>query len=249
MDLLRYGRTSHEVTEGFVRAVGDVGDVAIEARDVFWQRFRPVTVGPKAVRPSGVVILMVPGLAETGRHFLDQIYACNRLGHDVVVMDPQWAGQTRSVDGNPTPGEFDRGFGVARDIGRVAEYVHRNINHGQGGAPLVLLGQGCGATGILMMQVLQAAKKLKLDVPITCDAVLQAPYLSAQTQLRQPVFGAVGPCARRQQSIGLVVLAEPHRRCGGFAQICGGAATRAGSSPGGCTAAAITRSANHLVAA
>ena len=178
LDLLRYGRTSHDVTEGFVRAVGNVGHVPIEARDVFWQRFRPVTVGPQAVRPSGVVILMVPGLAETGRHFLDQIYACSRLGHDVVVMDPQWAGQTRSVDGKPTPGEFDRGFGVARDIGKVAEYVHRHINHGQGGAPLVLLGQGCGATGILMMQVLQAAHMLKLEVPVTCDAVLQAPYLS-----------------------------------------------------------------------
>ena len=177
LDLLRYGRTPNDVSEGFVRAVGDVGDVLIEARDVFWQRFRPKTGAGHAAQPSGITIVMVPGLAETGRHFLDQIYACNRLGHDVVVMDPQWAGQTRSVDGKPTPGEFDRGFGVARDIGKVAEYVHRHINRGQDGQ-LLLLGQGSGATGILMMQVLQAAGQLSIAIPARCDAVLQAPYLS-----------------------------------------------------------------------
>ena len=61
--------------------------------------------------------------------------------------------------------------------------------NGQGGAPLVLLGQGCGATGILMMQVLQEAGMLKIDVPLTCDAVLQAPYLSPRPNYANRFLG------------------------------------------------------------
>lgn len=175
IDLLRTDRTPHDVTEGFVRCVGDVGQEHILARDVFWQRFRPLPTSQSGLQPSNKVLLMAPGLGETGRNFFEQISLLNRLGHEVVVIDQQWAGQTRNVDGTATPGVLDRGFGAARDVARVAESVARQLPKN---AQLILMGQGAGGTAILTLLVAQAAKLLDAALPANLDAVLQAPYLA-----------------------------------------------------------------------
>ena len=175
IDLLRNDRNPHDVTEGFVRCVGDVGSASLAARDVFWQRFRPLPPSQSGLQPSNKVLLMAPGFGETGRNFYEQIALLNRLGHEVVVIDQQWAGQTRNVDGTATPGILDRGFGAARDVARVAESVARQLPKN---AQLILMGQGAGGTAILTLLVAQAAKLLDVPLPAKLDAVLQAPYLA-----------------------------------------------------------------------
>lgn len=175
--LTRYGRTPAEVTEGFVKAGGSVAGEPIAAREVFWQRWRPTGA------PSGKVVVISPGFQETGRNFYEQIAKLNARGHDVVVMDHQWAGQTKGG----AAGGIDRGFGVARDVAAVAAFAEelRRTEYGdRAGSEVVLLGNSMGAgPGVLGALTLNDHGLIDLgdgkQMPRGLKAVLQAPFLEA----------------------------------------------------------------------
>ncbi|MCB9642192.1 MAG: alpha/beta fold hydrolase [Myxococcales bacterium] len=171
--LERMGRHPSEVTEGFVQAAGRVNGEEIAPRDVFWQRFKPTAP------PSGKVVVLSPGFQETGRNFYEQIQKMNALGHDVIVMDHQWAGQTDGV-----PGGLDRGFGVARDVAAVAAHANQVAQQEYGDrGEIVLFGNSMGAgPGVLGALLMNDNDKIQLDgpqMPKGVKAVLQAPFLRA----------------------------------------------------------------------
>lgn len=183
--LTRMGRSPADVTEGFVRAAGRVDGESIAPRDVFWQRFRPEG------EPSGKVVVVSPGFQETGRNFYEQIQQMNRLGHDVVVMDHQWAGQTEG-----TPGGLDRGFGVARDVAAVTAFAQQIVKQEYQGTPqseVVLFGNSMGAgPGVLGAILLNDNGRIELDgppMPKGVKAVLQAPFLQATENPVNHVLG------------------------------------------------------------
>ena len=111
--LAQLGRHPSEVTEGFVTGSGRVGDVRIEPRDIFWQRFKPRGA------PNGRVVVLSPRYGETGRDYADAIDAMARQGFDVFVMDHQWAGHTTR-----NPEGVDSGYGVARDVAAVGSFAY-----------------------------------------------------------------------------------------------------------------------------
>lgn len=178
--LTRLGRTPADVVDGFVAAKGSVDGQEIAPREVFIQRFKP------RGEPSGVVVVVSPGFQETGRNFLEQVDALNRLGHDVVVMDQQWAGQTKGGK----PGALDRGFGVARDVASVTAHANQLMQQeyaGKAGHRVVLLGNSMGAgPGVLGAMTMNDQGRIKLDgpaMPKGVSAVLQAPFLGASPGL------------------------------------------------------------------
>lgn len=172
--LVRLERSPAEVSDGFVRAAGSVDGQAIAPRDVFFQRFAP------RGEPTGKVIVVSPGFQETGRSFYEQIDQLSRAGHDVLVMDHQWAGQTRPGG----KGGLDRGFGVARDVAAVAAHAATlaKASYGDRGE-VVLFGNSMGAgPGVLGALVMNDAGLIQLDgpaMPKGLSAVLQAPFLGA----------------------------------------------------------------------
>ena len=177
--LAQLGRHPSEVTEDFVLASGSVAGFDLEAREVFTQRFKPTAP------PTGNVVVISPGFQETGRHFYEQIQTLNAMGHDVVVMDHQWAGQS---DGEP--GGLDRGFGVARDVAAVAAYAQKLQQSEYGdvpGAQVALLGNSMGGgPGVLGALTLNDAGLIDLDgeeMPTGLSAVLQSPFLGASDNL------------------------------------------------------------------
>lgn len=183
--LTRLDRTPGDVTEGFIQAAGRVDGQDIAPRDVFWQRFRPVG------EPSGKVIVLSPGFQETGRNFYEQIDKMNRLGHDVVVMDHQWAGQT---DG--TPGGLDRGFGVARDVAAVTAFAQQIVSKEYQDKPqseVVLFGNSMGAgPGVFGAILLNDNGRIELNgpaMPKGVKAVLQSPFLQATDNLTNHALG------------------------------------------------------------
>ena len=170
--LVRFDRHPGEVTEGFVHAAGSVDGQPIEARDLFWQRWAPLG------EPSGKLVVISPGFQETGRNFLEQVQLLNAQGHDVVVMDHQWAGYSR---GNP--GGLDRGFGVARDVAAMAAHAQQLADATYGAKPheVVLFGNSMGAgPGVLGALALNDAGRIQLEgpqMPRGLDGILQAPFL------------------------------------------------------------------------
>jgi alpha-beta hydrolase superfamily lysophospholipase len=185
MALTRMGRTPSDVTEGFVRAAGTVDGQQIPARDIFWQRFKPVG------EPSGKVVVVSPGFQETGRNFLEQIEKLNRLGHDVVVLDQQWAGHS---DGKA--GGLDRGFGVTRDVAAVAAFASTEILKDYAhkpGAEVVLFGNSMGAgPGVLGALTMNDHGKIHLEgaqMPKGLRALVQAPFLGATPNATNKVLG------------------------------------------------------------
>ncbi|RZL30601.1 MAG: hypothetical protein EOP00_36210, partial [Pedobacter sp.] len=116
--LARMERNPSTVTEGFITAKGSVNGVTINARDIFWQRFKPTN------KANGKVVVVSPGFQETGRNFYEQIEKISAKGYDLVVMDQQWAGQTKGGQ----PGGLDRGFGVARDVAAVTAFADQILN-------------------------------------------------------------------------------------------------------------------------
>ena len=72
---------------------------------MFIQNFKPIGT------PSGKTIVMSPGFLESGRNDVEQAQLLNKAGHEVVVLDHQWAGLS---SGN-NHGGIDRGRGVATD--------------------------------------------------------------------------------------------------------------------------------------
>lgn len=206
--LTRYGRTPNDVTEGFVKASGSVAGEAIAPREVFWQRWKPTAA------PSGKVVVVSPGFQETGRNFYEQIAKLNALGHDVIVMDHQWAGQTRGG----SAGGLDRGFGVARDVAAVAAFAEevRRADHGdKAGSEVVLFGNSMGAgPGVLGALTLNDQGLIDLGdgarMPKGLKAVLQAPFLAATDNVVNDVlaFASGLPFVNRLKapSLGVPVL-------------------------------------------
>ncbi len=180
--LTRFGRTPAEVTDGFVRAKGSVDGQAIADRDIFWQRWRPTAP------PSGKVVVVAPGYQQTGRNFLEQVQLLNRAGHDVLVMDQQWAGHS---DGKP--GAIDRGFGITRDVAAVAAAA-AEVAEGDYGASgeVVLLGTsmggGAGALGAVAMNDAGLIQLSGKQMPKGVSAVLQAPFLEASDNALNRLF-------------------------------------------------------------
>lgn len=175
--LKRLGRDPSQVTDGFVHAAGSVGGRDIAPRELFFQKFAPIG------DPSGKVVVVSPGFQETGRTFYEQIEAMNKAGHEVIVMDHQWAGQS---DGSK--GGIDSGFGVARDVAAMAAYAAKVAKETYGAeGEVVLFGNSMGAgPGVLGALALNDAGMVKLDgdpMPKGLKAVLQAPYLGATPSL------------------------------------------------------------------
>jgi pimeloyl-ACP methyl ester carboxylesterase len=140
--LLKYDRRPAEVTETFIRTTAKVeGFPELEQRDLFVQRWRPIG------KPSGKVYVMAPGFLQSGRNFYEQVQLLNKAGHDVVVMDQQWAGYTASVKRGVVKGEIDSGYGIARDVADLAAYGNAIVEteYGQhAGKQLVLVGTSMG---------------------------------------------------------------------------------------------------------
>jgi alpha-beta hydrolase superfamily lysophospholipase len=176
--LVRFDRQPGEVTEGFLRAAGSVDGEDIAPREIFWQRWAPTAP------PSGKVVVISPGFQETGRNFLEQVQLLNAQGHDVVLMDHQWAGYTK---GNP--GGLDRGYGVARDVAATAAFAQQLADREYAGRPheVVLFGNSMGAgPGVLGALALNDAGKVQLEgaqMPKGLSAVLQAPFLQMKAGL------------------------------------------------------------------
>lgn len=185
--LVRFDRHPEDVTEGFIHAAGSVDGQPIESRELFWQRWAPQGA------PSGKLVVISPGFQETGRNFLEQVQLLNAQGHDVLVMDHQWAGYSR---GNP--GGLDRGFGVARDVAAMAAFAQQiaDETHGEKPHEVVLLGNSMGAgPGVLGALTLNDAGRIQLEgaqMPRGLDAILQAPFLEMRGSLINQGLEALG---------------------------------------------------------
>ena len=138
--------------------------------------------------------MVSPGFQETGRNFYEQIQLLNNEGHDVVVMDHQWAGYTSGKKG-----ALDRGFGVARDVAAVAAQAAQIAQKEYGAIPgseVVLLGNSMGAgPGVLGAITLNDQGKLSLDgpqMPRGLKAILQAPFLEARPSVVGNAVQAAG---------------------------------------------------------
>ena len=170
--LTRLGRSPAEVSDGFVKASGSVNGQAIADRQLFYQRFAPIG------EPSGKLVLISPGFQETGRNFYEQIQLLNKQGHDVMVMDQQWAGQSEGQAGG-----LDRGYGVARDVAAMAAAAAQIQQQEYPAGELVLFGNSMGAgPGVLGAMTLNDQNLIQLDgpaMPKGLKAVLQAPFLQA----------------------------------------------------------------------
>ncbi len=189
VDLLAYDRSPLSVSEGFVRASGDLAGCELADRDIFYTRFAPRAPCQGGKASSHHVIIVAPGIGETGRNHHQQIDELTWRGHEVVAIDPMGAGQTRAVMGLPGFGHVDRGLGYARDLGRVVAHVAARLPPN---GRIILLGQGTGGTAALMLLVAQVAGQLPFALPDKMDAVLQAPYLTAVPRVANKLVNLLG---------------------------------------------------------
>jgi pimeloyl-ACP methyl ester carboxylesterase len=182
--LERIGRDPTTITDKFIDAKGSVDGERISDRRVFTQHFPPTGT------PTGNVVVVSPGFLETGRTFYEQIDALNKAGHDVVVMDHQWAGQSQG-----SPGGIDRGFGIARDTAAVTAYAAelQREKYGDKAGSVAILGNSMGAgPGAFGAALLNDAGKIQLDgpeMPKGVDLVLQAPFFGATDSVINDVLG------------------------------------------------------------
>jgi pimeloyl-ACP methyl ester carboxylesterase len=161
MALLQFKRSPKDVTEAFIDATAQVeGEDPIEHRQIFVQRWRPIGA------PSGKVIVMSPGFLQTGRNFYEQVQLLNAAGHEVVVMDHQWAGYTAGPRG-VKKGGIDSAEGVARDFAEVAGYGNEILEKEYGSHPdkqLIAVGTSMGGgPGMTYGLKLYDAGKIKLS--------------------------------------------------------------------------------------
>lgn len=178
-------RHPSEVTEGFLAAAGQVNGESIAPRDLFWQRFQPVG------EPSGKMVVMFPGFLQTGRNFYEQVTLLNQAGHDVLVMDQQWAGQTRGGE----DGGVDRGYGIARDVAAMTAYAQQQLEADYATNPdreLILMGTSLGGgPGVMGALTLQANGMMHLEgpeMPAQVKVVLQGPFFEATDSFMNDVF-------------------------------------------------------------
>lgn len=177
INLLRFNRKPSDVVEGFVKSDGKVNGIKIESRDIFWQRFKPISA------PNGKMILFSPGYQETGRNFYEQIDKLNKIGFDVVVMDHQWGGQTKVQ----YQGVLDRGYGLALDVASMAYLCDAILEKEYKDMPkkeLILSGNSVGASAVLMALTLNDNDKIVLErdlfMPKNLRAVLQSVFLGIE---------------------------------------------------------------------
>lgn len=175
ISLSRMNRNPKDVTEGFVKASGSVNGIKIDDRNIFWQRFKPIS------SPIGKVILISPGFQETGRNFYEQINKLNKEGYDVITMDHQWGGYTKGGQA----GGLDRGFGASRDVAVMASFASDIANKEYSSYKnneAILFGNSMGAgPGVLGAITLNDNGKIKLNgsqMPVGMKAFLQSPYLA-----------------------------------------------------------------------
>lgn len=205
--LTRFGRKPSDVVDGLVPARGSVDGQAIVPRDVFVQNWKPLG------EPSGTVVVVSPGFLQTGRHFYEQVDLLNRQGHEVLVMDQQWAGYSSGSKGG-----IDRGFGIARDVAAVAARAQELAESSYPDRPhrVVLLGTSMGAgAGVLGAVTMNDAGKIRLEgpqMPRGLSAVLQAPYFDKTPSLVNKGLSVLGrvPILKDMPlpSLGLPILAE-----------------------------------------
>lgn len=186
ISLIRFQRDNHEVTEAMVTAKGSVNGVDIEPREIFTQRIAPVGT------PSKTMVVISPGFGQTGRNFHEQAQLLSKQGHDVVLMDHQWAGLSSGMKGG-----IDRGNGVARDVAAVTAKANEwaRASYGDQGKVVVLgtsMGGGPGAFGAAL---LNNSGKISLDgpaMPKDVDLVLQGPYFSPKKNAVNTLMSAMG---------------------------------------------------------
>lgn len=205
--LTRFGRKPDEVVDAFVSAKGTVDGNLIAPRDVFTQLWKPIG------EPSGKVLVLSPGFLQTGRNFYEQIDLLNRQGHEVLVMDHQWAGYSSGEKGG-----IDRGFGVARDVAAVAAHAQQRAQsaYPDRSPRVVLVGTSMGAgAGVFGATLMNDAGKIQLDgpqMPKGLSAVLQAPYFDKTPTVVNQGLSALGrvPFLKNLAlpSIGLPILAK-----------------------------------------
>jgi alpha-beta hydrolase superfamily lysophospholipase len=190
--LLRMGRTPDTVVDHLVHAAGSMNGQAISPRRIFTQHFKPTAESSRSM------IVVVPGYLETGRNFYQQIVRWSAAGHDVVVMDQQWAGQT---DG--APGSIDRGFGVMRDVAAVAAFAAQLAETLYGSSRrVVLYGNSMGGLGVLGAYLLNRANLVSLSsgsMPREAAVVVQAAFLGASPTLRNRGLKLLARVPRLQQ--------------------------------------------------
>jgi len=183
--LVRLGREPGDITDGIVAARGSVDGQAIAPRDVFTQTFKAIGT------PSGKTIVMTPGFLESGRNYVEQAQLLNKAGHDVVVLDHQWAGL--SSGGNQ--GGIDRGFGIARDVAAVVADVAARSPAQTVVIVGTSMGAGAGALGAVLMG---DAGKIHLErddgaqMPRGLNAVLQGAFFARTKSLANGFLAATG---------------------------------------------------------
>ena len=203
--LTRFGRKPEDVVDAFVSAKGSVDGQAIAPREVFTQRWKPVG------EPSGTVVVLSPGFLQTGRNFYEQVDLLNRQGHEVLVMDHQWAGYSSGPKGG-----IDRGFGVARDVAAVTAQAQKLASENDPNARVVLMGTSMGAgAGVLSAITMNDAGKVQLEgpaMPKGLSAVLQAPYFDKTPTVVNKGLSLLGRVPLLKElalpSIGLPILAK-----------------------------------------
>ncbi|MFN8672400.1 MAG: alpha/beta hydrolase [Candidatus Sericytochromatia bacterium] len=174
--LTRLNRTPDQITDGFVSASGTVNGQRIDNREVFYQRFKPIS------SPNGKIAVISPGFLESGRNFYEQATILNKKGYDVLIMDHQWAGYTKGGK----PGLADRGYGVARDTAAMTAFANDLLqkeysNYSK--KEVLIIGNSMGAgPGALGAITLNDNNKIKLDgseMPKGVNIILQAPFLGS----------------------------------------------------------------------
>lgn len=196
--MVRLGRPPGDCVDGLVQARGSVDGHTIEPRDVFTQTWKP----PAGVTPSGKTVVISPGFLESGRNYVEQIQLLNKQGHEVVVMDHQWAG----LSGNPTKGDgggakghIDRGFGIARDVAAVAAHVA--AQGGAQGKNITLVGTSMGAgAGVLGAVLMNDAEPSRMQLelpggakmPRGLDVVLQGAFFERAGGVLNATLAAAG---------------------------------------------------------
>lgn len=217
--LTRMDRSPADVTEGFIHAAGKVNGHEIAPRDLFWQRFKPVG------QPSGKMVVMFPGFLQSGRNFYEQVEKLNREGHDVLVMDQQWAGQTKGGK----DGGVDRGYGVSRDVAAMTAYAQKQLQADYGDNPhqeLILMGTSLGGgPGVVGALTMNENNLLQLEgdpMPKGVKAILQGPFLGPTDTINNAVFSAASKIPLVNQiplpSMGLPVLTTDDKAAQKIAQ-------------------------------
>lgn len=179
--LLEFGRTPADVTETFIRTTSTVkGAEELAPRDLFVQRWKPIG------KPSGKVFVLSPGFLETGRNYYEQAQLLNAEGHDVVILDQQWAGYTADAQHGVKKGGIDRGFGIARDVAEAAAYGNELLEREYGTHPnkqLVLVGTSMGG-GLGALALHDAGRiAMKGSIPKNRGYILKGAFLGRSRSL------------------------------------------------------------------